>query len=86
MIWWPKIHVIYLDGEGHTRLLQGIIRALGILIAEENILHTFIRINVSFWERQPSELIVNTEARDRSEAVISLLDVFLHQLVCQLQG
>jgi hypothetical protein len=42
MIHLPKVNVIYLNGEGHTSLIQGIIRAVGVLITEEDINYILI--------------------------------------------
>lgn len=86
MIHLPKVNVIYLNGEGHTSLIQGIIRAVGVLITEEDINYILTWFYISFWEWQSSHFIINIEARERSVAVIKLFDVFLHQMVAHLQA
>ena len=48
MIHLPKVNVIYLNGEGHTHLIQCIIRAVSVLITEEDIKYFFIRLYISF--------------------------------------
>ena len=86
MIHLPKVNVIYLNGEGHTHLIQCIIRAVGVLITEEDIKYFFIRLYISFWEWLSSQFIINIDAWKRSVAVIKQFYVFLHQIVTHLQG
>ena len=64
MICGLQCHVVYLDREGHAGLVQGVIRALYELIVEDDILQTFIRIQIGFWEWQTSNFIVQIHAWD----------------------
>ena len=48
MICCLQCHVVYLDSEGHARLVKGVVRALCELIVEDDILQAFIRIQIGF--------------------------------------